>query len=150
MLVRTAIWINEKWACYKIWLGCSPNTNQLLFEINKAVAIYASKGLSSFCFEWIMHPNISFFFLLITARSQPVHSQSCGTQPVVNHPVSYNSVLSRTELSLPIFLFSVIQVKECVFGHAASLKLNRTGIFSYLCLQESGVMLTKSWVLQQC
>lgn len=97
ILFRAVITINQNWACYKIRLGCSSDTHQLLFEINGAMAIYASKGLGSFSFEWIMCSNSSFFFLIISARLQPVHSQSCVTQAVVNHLVSYNSVLSRIE-----------------------------------------------------
>lgn len=40
-------------------------------------------------------PKYSFFFLIVGARFQPVHSQSCGTQPVVNQPVSHDSAFSR-------------------------------------------------------
>lgn len=51
ILLRTVITINQNQACYKIWLGCSSDANQLVFEINRAVTIYASKGLGSFSFE---------------------------------------------------------------------------------------------------
>lgn len=108
ILFRIVITINQNWACYKIRLGCSSDANQLLFEINRAVAIYASKGLGSFSFEWLIYPNYSFFFLVISARFQPVHSQSCGTQPVVNYPASHNSVLCRTGLVCHCLFFSSV------------------------------------------